>query len=108
MNKVIYEFYYVVGSCGFSNCYHCVVDKETNKMLYGNIFYQSGVPYGKRFAINKESLNQIHSIIDQRRGLVYRVQIDSDNRKDAGKKARKIIYDHMMYFIEEFKNCEEV
>ena len=107
MGKVIYEFYYVVGSCGFSNGYNCVVDRETNKMLYGDIFYQSGIPYGKKFAINKESLNRIHSIIDQRRGLVYRVQVEGDNRKDAEKKARKIIYNHMMYFVEEFGKNEE-
>lgn len=107
MGKVVYELYYIVGGCTFSTGYNCVVDKETNKMLYGDIFYQSGVPYGKRFAINKENLNRIHTIIDQRRGLVYRVQVEGDNRKDAENKARKIIYDHMMCFVEEFKNGEE-
>jgi hypothetical protein len=107
MSKVIYEFYYVVGSCGFENRYDCIVDKETNKMFYGNLFFKSGQQSGKRFAINKESLNRIYTTIEMHRGLVYRVQIESDNLKDAEKKARKIIYDHMMYFIEEFKNCEE-
>ena len=107
MNKVVYEFYYAVGDSVIRTCYNCVVDKETDKMLYGDVFYESGVPYGKRFAINKESLNRIHSIIDQRNGLVYRVQIEGNNHKDAEKKARKIIYDHMIDFVEGFKNCEE-
>ena len=107
MGKIIYEFYYAVGDSVIRTCYDCVVDKETDKMLYGDVFYESGVPYGKRFAINKESLNRIHVIIDQRNGLVYRVQVEGDNRKDARKKARKIIYDHMMNFIEEFKKDKE-
>ena len=107
MNKVIYEFHYVVGGCNFNACYDCIVDKETNKMLYGNVFYQSGTPSGQRFAINKENLNQVHSSIDRYRGLVYRVQIDSKSRKDATKKARKIIYNHMMNFIEIFKKDYE-
>ena len=107
MNKVIYEYYYIVGSYGFNSCYDLIVDKETNKMLYGNIFYPSGVSCNKRFAINKENLNQIHRIINDRHGLVYRVQVEGKNRKDAEKKARKIIYDHMINFVEEFKNCEE-
>ena len=107
MRKVIYEFYYAVGDSVIRTCYNCVVDKETAKMLYGDVFYTSGVPYNKRFAINKESLNRIHTIIDQRNGLVYRVQIEGDNHKDAEKKAVKIIYDHMMDFIEKFKKGME-
>ena len=107
MNKVIYEFYYAVGDSVIRTCYNCVVDKETDKMLYGDVFYASGIPYNKRFAINKENLNRIHSIIDQRNGLVYRVQVDGDSRKEAEKQAKKIIYDHMMDFIEEFKNDDE-
>ena len=107
MSKIIYEFYYAVGGCDFNTCYDCVIDKETDKMLYGDVFYASGVPYGKRFAINKEGLNQIHTIIDQRRGLVYRVQVDGDSREDAEKKARKIIYDHMIAFVEAFKSVEK-
>ena len=107
MSKIIYEFYYAVGGSDFGNCYDCVVDKETDKMLYGNVFNQSGEKYAQKFAIKKESLNQIHPIIDNHRGLVYRVQVEGDNRKDARKKARKIIYDHMMNFIEEFKKDKE-
>lgn len=107
MNKVIYEFYYIVGSHAFNNCYDLIVDKETNKMFYGNVFSPNGVSLNRRFAINKENLNQIYRIIDERRGLVYRVQIESDDRKDATKKAVKIIYDHMINFVEAFKNSEE-
>jgi hypothetical protein len=107
MSKVIYEFYYSVGSYGFSNRYDCVVDKETNKMLYGNVFYKSGAQSGERFAINKNSLNQIHSSIERHYGLIYRVRIERDNLKDAEKKAKEIIYDHMIDFVEKFKNCEE-
>lgn len=99
MSKVIYEFYYVVGSCCFNNCYECIVDKETDKMLYGDVF-KGGVKYGTRFAINKTNLNQLHVSTDHKKGLVYRVQIDCDNRKNAEKQAWKIIYDHMMNFIE--------
>lgn len=107
MSKVIYEYYYVVGSYSFSSCYDLVVDKETNKMLYGNIFYPSGVPYNKRFAINKNNLNQIYQIKDEHHGLVYRVQVESDDRKNAEQKARKIIYNRMIDFVNAFINCEE-
>lgn len=104
MDKVIYEFYYNVGHHNFDNCYKCVVDKETEKMLYGDVFYESGVPYNSRFAINKDKLNQIYRKIDERNGLFYRVQVESDNIKDAEQKASKIIYDYVTEFINEFRN----
>ena len=81
MNKVIYEFYYNVGSYKFDNCFKCVVEKETEKMLYGNVFYESGVPYNSRFAINKSNLNHIHQIVNERKGLIYRVQVEDNDIK---------------------------
>ena len=104
MDKVIYEFYYNVGHHSFDTCYKCVVDKETEKMLYGDIFYKSGVPYNRRFAINKSNLNQIHRSISERNGLFYRVQVESDNIKDAERKAGKIVYSYVTEFINEFIN----
>jgi hypothetical protein len=106
MSKTIYEFYYIVGEHGFDSCYDCVVEKETNKMFYGNVF-KNGEKLAQRFAINKENLNQIHRIINKYHGLMYRVQIESSNYDDARKKAANIIYDHMIDFVEAFKNCEE-
>lgn len=104
MDKTIYEFYYNVGHYAFDTCYRCIVDKETEKMFYGEVFYENGVPYNSRFAINKDKLNQIHRKIDERNGLFYRVQIESDDIKDAERKAGKIIYDYVTEFINEFKD----
>ena len=104
MDKIIYEFYYNVGHQEFGSCYKCVVDKETKKMFYGDVFYESGVPYNGRFAINKDKLNQIHQKMDERNGLIYRVQIESDNIKEARRTAGKIIYDYVTEFINEFRN----
>ena len=104
MDKVIYEFYYNVGHYGIDTCYKCVVDKETEKMFYGNVFYESGIPYNSRFAIKKDNLNQIHRKIDERNGLIYRVQVESDNIKEAKRKAGKIIYDYVTEFINEFRD----
>ena len=92
MDKIIYEFYYIVGDYGFNTCYNCVVDKETNKMLYGDVFYKSGAPLGRRFAINKENLNQIHRIFDKTYGLIYRVQVEANTKNEAETKAKQIIY----------------
>ena len=108
MDKVIYEFYYNVGHQEFDNCYMCVVSKETEKMFYGDVFYESGVPYNSRFAINKDKLNQIHRKIDERNGLFYRVQVESNNIKDAKRKAVKIIYDYVTKFINEFRYNIEI
>ena len=104
MDKVIYEFYYNVGCRAFDNCYKCVVDKETEKMFYGEIFYESGISFNRRFAINKSNLNQIHRRVDERNGLFYRVQIESDNIKEARRTAGKIIYDYVTEFINEFRD----
>ena len=107
MDKIIYEFYYNVGRCEFDNCYKCVVDKETEKMFYGEVFYESGVSYNSRFAINKDKLNQIHQKIDERNGLFYRVQVEGENIKEARRRAGKIIYNYVTEFINEFINNVE-
>ena len=104
MDKIIYEFYYNVGHHSFDNCYKCVVDKETEKMFYGDVFYKSGIPYNSRFAIKKDNLNQIHRKIDERNGLFYRVQVEGDTIKEAERKAGKIIYDYVTEFINEFRD----
>lgn len=104
MDKVIYEFYYNVGQNYFYSCYKCVVDKETEKMFYGKVFYESGVPHNSRFAINKSNLNQIRQKADERNGLFYKVQVEGDSIKDAKRKAGKIIYDYVTEFINEFIN----
>ena len=103
MSKVIYEFYYNVGRYGFDSCYKCIIDKETDKMLYGDLFYKSGIPYNRRCAINKSNLNRIHQSSNNE-GLFYRVQVESDNIKDAEIEAGKIIYDYVTEFINEFRN----
>ena len=106
MDKIIYEFYYNVGRYDFDNCYRCVVDKETEKMFYGDLFYKSGIPYNRRFAINKRNLNRVHQSSNND-GLFYRVQVESDDIKDAERKACKIIYDYITEFINEFKSVIE-
>ena len=87
-NKIIYEFYYMVGLTDFSSCYKLIVDKETEKMLYGNALYEGITPSG-RFSVNKSNLNQVYEKIDRHKGLVYRVQVDDDNYKSAYKKGKR-------------------
>ena len=108
MERIIYEFYYNVGNYAFDTCYKCVVENETGKMFYGDVFYESGIPHNSRFAIKKDNLNQIHQKIDERNGLIYRVRVESDNIKEAKRKAGKIIYDYVTEFINEFRNNIEI
>lgn len=105
-NKIIYEFYYIVGLTDFSSCYKLVVDKETKKMLYGNALYE-GITQSGRFSVNKSNLNQVYEKIDRRKGLVYRIQVDDSNYESAYKKAKDIVYKHLVKIAEKFRMHEE-
>jgi hypothetical protein len=56
MSKILYEFYYVVGCNDFSKYYRLVVDRETEKMMYGISFDSTGYK-GGRFAVNKSNIS---------------------------------------------------
>jgi len=98
MNKIIYEYYYVVGYFYFHSHYNLIVEKETDKMYYGTA-------YGGKFAIKKAVLNSVTEIKDKKYGLVYRVQIDNATDEcEAEKRAKQIIYNYIIDFAEKFKN----
>lgn len=102
MDKIIYELYYRLEQDCFHSCYKCVVNKETEKMFYGDVLYENGVSYNARFSINKSRLEQIHRIVTKD-GLSYRIQLEADSVEDAKIKACKIICDHITDFVEIFK-----
>ena len=101
--KIIHEFFYVVGFTDFSRYYQLVVDRETEKMLYGDAFYE-GVEKCGRFAVNKGNLNEIQEVVDRKYGLVYKVQIAEGKKTDARVKAEGIVYNYLLEIAENFKN----
>lgn len=107
MPKIIYEFYYVVGCHDFSKYYRLVVDRETEKMMYGMSFDGTGYKCG-RFSVNKSNINCIYELSDRKVGTVYRVQIDDNGFASARSKAKDIVYKHLIEIAERFKShCEE-
>ena len=100
--KTIHEFYYVIGLDDFSTHNILKVNRETDKMLYGDVLDYAGVPFG-RFALNKRKLNVVDSISDRKYGLVYRVQIDDSSETEARVKAKEIVYTHLIEIAENFK-----
>lgn len=101
--KVVYEFYYIVGQADFHSCYKLIVDRETEKMLYGDALNNEGNAYG-RFAIKKNNLNQVYKIIDRKYGTVYKVQIKENEKETARLIAKDIIYNYLFEITERFKN----
>lgn len=105
--KIIYEFYYVVGHEDFHSHCELAVDRETEKMLYGDALNNEGNAYG-RFAIKKNNLNVIQVIIDRKYGIVYRIQIEENDKETARIKAKEIVYNYLFELAEKFKNyCKE-
>lgn len=108
MNKVIYEYYYIVGRSDFERCYILKVDKETEKMYYGVAFEENVTSTkGARFSLKKSYLDMVHKIIDRKYGLVYRIQIEADDKYEAEHKAREIIYNYMLFIAKRFMNHKE-
>lgn len=104
--KTIHEFYYIVGFKDFTKHYELVVDRETEKMLYGNVFLEGMIECG-RFAVNKSNLNKIQEVIDRKYGLVYKIQIDESSYVGALIKAENIIYERLFRIAEDFKNYKK-
>lgn len=100
--KVVHEFYYVVGFTDFSRYYQLVVDRETEKMLYGNVFFE-GIEQCGRFSVNKNKLNEVQEVVDRKHGTVYKIQIEEGNKTDAYIKAENIIYKYLLEIAENFK-----
>ena len=101
-NRIIHEFFYIVGQTHFTRHYELRVDRETNKMLYGQVF-DNGRLCSDRFAVKKDTLNEIHTMFNQKNGLVYRLHIDESDYKKAYAKAKDIIYEKLLRTAEEFK-----
>jgi hypothetical protein len=81
MSKVLYEYHYSVGSSRVT-CYKLIVEKETDKMFYGNVFL-GDINTGHRFAVKKENINQLAQYVLKNTGTVYKVVVESDNHKQA-------------------------
>ena len=105
-SKIIHEYYYCIGHTDFIKHFELVVDRETEKMLYG-VAFDEGIIKGDRFAIRKEDLNKICGQIDRRRGTVYRVQIDDNDKNAAYRRAKDIVYECLIKIAENFKVYEE-
>jgi len=104
--KILYEFYYVVGCNDFSKHYRLVVDRETEKMMYGISFDGTGYKCG-RFSVNKSNIDCIYELSDRKVGTVYRVQIDDSDFASAHSKAKDIVYAHLIEIAERFRSCKE-
>ena len=100
--KIIHEFYYVVGHKDFHSHYKLTVDRETEKMLYGDSLNNEGKAYG-RFAVKKSNLNVVQTIIDRKYGTVYKIQIEENLKTDARMKAENIVYNYLLEIAEKFK-----
>ena len=108
MNKTLYEYHYIVGLSNFTKWYALKVDKETDKMYYGEAFaYNITSIKGDRFSVKKENLNTVHEFAGTNNGLIYRVQVDAEDCYEAEHKAREIIYNYIIDFAEKFKNYSE-
>ena len=103
--KIIHEFYYVVGHKDFHSHYKLVVNKETEKMLYGNVLNNEGKAYGS-FAIKKINLNKVQVCIDRKYGLVYKVQMNEPDEQKACLEANNIISNHLHNIAEQFCNYQ--
>ena len=90
MNKIIREYWYVFGESDFRTRYDLVVDRETEKMLYGTTLFD-GKDCG-RFSVKKANLNDVIEFVDAKNGTCYRIQMIDDG-SDIKKKARQILYD---------------
>ena len=107
MPKILYEFYYVIGCNDFSKHYKLVVDRETEKMMYGISFDGTGYK-GGRFAVNKSNIDCIYELCERSIGTVYRVQIDNSDFISARNKAKDIVYKHLIEIAERFRlHCGE-
>ena len=105
-NKVIHEYYYCIGHTDFIKHFELVVDRETEKMLYG-VAFDEGIVECSRFSVRKQELNQICEQIDRRRGTVYRIHIDDSDKYSAYRKAKDIVYERLAEIAENFRAHEE-
>lgn len=100
--NLIHEFYYIVGHKDFHSHYKLAVNKETEKMLYGNALNNEGDVYGS-FAIKKSNLNKVTEIIDKKYGLVLRIQLKENFDFDVCEEAKMRIFYHLVRIAENFK-----
>lgn len=104
-NKIIHEFYYIVGDVEFVSHYTLVVDRETNKMLYGTVIADDGSSCS-RFAVKKCNLGQIQTGVNRKRGLVWHLQIAESEYEQAYKQAKEAIYRLLCLLADNFLlNC---
>ena len=99
MNKIFYEYEYTFGSTVASE-YRLVVEKETEKMLYGKRFIWD-TPI-ENFAIKKESLNlnKIKECNSPYSGSIYKVIVEEENHMEM---AEKIIKNYLQNIVDKIR-----
>lgn len=82
--KVLHEYTYVINRPDLFQKYDLVVDRETEKMLYGQAF-------GNNFAVKKSDLSKVKIFVDRKYGTFYRITIDSSMIEDTCAYAKELI-----------------
>ena len=95
--KTLYEYHYAIGDTCATD-YKLVVDRETNKMFYGNVFVWDNCI--GRFSVKKENLNKLTQYIDRSHGTICKVIVDAENHKAA---ATQIIRDYLQNIVNNFQ-----
>ena len=94
--KIIYECFYKVGANHFNSIFELVVDRETEKMLYGEVFLaKDRQDKWGRFSLNKHELSEVKEIIRSNKSCL-RVRVEADSKEEAEGKAFKCIYDYLI------------
>lgn len=98
MDKTLYEYHYSIGTSRVT-CYKLVVERETEKMFYGNVFLDD-TNTGHRFAVNKTNINHLKQYVVKNKGTAYKVVVESDNHKQT---AYNIVCKRLQDIINNFK-----
>jgi hypothetical protein len=99
MIKVFYEYVYAFGSTTASE-YRLIVERETEKRLYGQRFVGDVVI--SNFALKKENLglNQVKEIIEPYGGSMYKIIVEEENHMEV---AEQIIKNHLQNIVDKIR-----
>lgn len=88
MNNVFYEYEYTFGST-IASKYRLVVERETDKMLYGKRFVWD-TPI-ENFAIKKENLNlnKVKECNTPYSGSMYKIIVEEENHMETAERIIK-------------------
>lgn len=93
--KVIYEYFYRIGDNHFESVFELIVDKETDKMLYGVAVAGKNREYNwGRFSVHKDKLNKTKKVKRNNESLL-RVQVEANSKEEADTKAGQCLGDYL-------------